>query len=462
MMNIRRDIAIIPEDISIKEAIRLIERSGGDIGFTLDGLGRYNGSVSTSELRRLLISGVSEDDRIKGHPCAYGYAVRQTELESEEVVRDVLSDLTLKSVAYLPVLGEDGRIVEVLSLEDLLHASAASRVAGPAGGPLRRILIVGGAGYLGSVLTSRLLERGYLVRILDNFLYGKRSLEQIPKTPALEVIEGDLRNIHTCVCALDGVNAVVLLAAIVGDPASKIRPRETIETNVIAAQALAAACKHQCITRFLYASTCSVYGLGSSLLDEESELSPVSLYARTKIASEKMILSMGDGYFAPTILRMGTLYGYSPRMRFDLVVNTMTMHAFTERRIRVFGGKQWRPLLSVQDAAEAFIRCIEADLGSVGNQVFNVGSDEQNYQVENIAAVIACALGGVDVQHDNHSLDVRDYRVSFKKVRDVLRLRPADTVESASRIISRNLAAGLIPDPTQKVYYNHYFDTTEE
>jgi len=310
-------------------------------------------------------------------------------------------------------------------------------------------------------LTAKLLDRGYTVRILDNFLYGKHSLAQIPRTSALEILEGDLRNIHTCVSALDGVHAVVLLAAIVGDPASRIRPRETIETNVIAAQALAAACKLQCINRFLYASTCSVYGLGD-ILDETSELRPVSLYARSKIASEQTILSMGDGYFAPTILRMGTLYGYSPRMRFDLVVNTMTMHAFSEKKIRVFGGKQWRPLLSVQDAAEAFVSCIEADLANVGNQVFNIGSDEQNYQIENIAQIIAGTIGSIAVSHDNKSLDVRDYRVSFKKVIDAIGFRPADTVQAASRKIYSCLSNGLIPDPSQRIYYNHFFDVIEE
>jgi nucleoside-diphosphate-sugar epimerase len=458
----KRDVAIISGNTSLKEAIQLIERSRFDTGFALDDRNRYKGTVSINDLRRLLISGISEADVIKNHPCSYAYAVREADLLSEEVVQNTLSDLTLQGVEHLPVLGINEEIIDVFSLEDLQDVSAASHVVSTANGRLRKILIVGGAGYLGSVLTAKLLDRGYAVRILDSFLYGRRSLEQIPRTPALEIIEGDLRNIHTCVSALDGIHAVALLAAIVGDPASNIRPRETIETNVIAAQALAAACKHQCINRFLYASTCSVYGLGGNLLDEEAELRPVSLYARTKIASEKTILSMGDSYFAPTILRMGTLYGYSPRMRFDLVVNTMTMNAFAEGRIRVFGGKQWRPLLSVQDAAEAYVRCLEADIANVGNQVFNIGSDEQNYQIDHIAQIIAGTLGRVEVQYDNKSLDVRDYRVSFKKVHERLGFQAQDTVAAASSTIYANLANGLITDPSQKIYYNHFFDLTEE
>ncbi len=458
----KNHVAILPGETSIKEAIQQIEKSRSDSGFVLDGEGKYRGTISISDLRRLIIQGINEGDRIQGHPCSYEYSVRETDLQQQAVVVNTLADLELQGVDHFPVLDEQGKIVEMLSIEDLRQASSSAHNVSPPNGQCRRILIVGGAGYLGSVLTTQLLARGYIVRILDSFLYGRRSLEQIPKSPALEIIEGDLRNIPTCVGALDGVHAVVLLAAIVGDPASKIRPRETIETNVIAAQALATACKLQCINRFLYASTCSVYGLGDSLLDESSELHPVSLYARSKIASEKTILAMADGYFAPTILRMGTLYGYSPRMRFDLVVNTMTMNAYLEGIIRVFGGKQWRPLLSVQDAAEAYIRCIEADIADVGNQVFNVGSDQQNYQIETLARMVADTLGNVEVHFDGKSLDVRDYRVSFKKANDILGFHAADSVEAASTMIYANLENGTIPDPSQKIYYNHFFDVIEE
>jgi nucleoside-diphosphate-sugar epimerase/CBS domain-containing protein len=455
-------LALISGTTSIKESIQLIARSRQDTAFVLSESGKYKGAVSINDLRRLLISGVNELDQVGGHPCAHRSSVRRADLKNESAVRNILADLVLEGIEHIPVLDDDDAILEVLSRVDLEQLSAKRQSHGAGNGHLRRILIVGGAGYLGSVLSAKLLARGYAVRILDNFLYGRRSLESIRNSPSLEVIEGDLRNIHTCVSALDDVHAVILLAAIVGDPASKVRPRETIETNVIAAQALAAACKLQCINRFLYASTCSVYGLGENLLDEEAELRPVSLYARTKIASEKTILAMGDEYFAPTVLRMGTLYGWSSRMRFDLVVNTMTMNAFTERKIRVFGGKQWRPLLSVEDAAHAYVACIEADITRVGNQVFNIGSDEQNYQIEDIAGIIAGNFRGVDVQHDGRSLDVRDYRVTFRKAHEVLGFRPADSVQAASQKIHSSLANGLIPDPSLKIYYNHFFDATEE
>jgi nucleoside-diphosphate-sugar epimerase len=456
------EFVILQGEISIKEAIQLIARSKHHTAFTLGPDGKYEGTISINDLRRLILSGVNETDMLKYHPPSGGFSTTEEDLKNEEIISNICSDLTLQGIEHIPVLDATGQIIDVFSITELRRLFDGANIAVPTRKRTGKILIVGGAGYLGSVLCANLLERGYAVRVLDNFLYGRHSLDKMPFLQNMEVIEGDLRNIHTCVSALDDVHAVVLLAAIVGDPASRVRPRETIETNVIAAQALAAACRHQCIDRFLYASTCSVYGLGENLLDEESDLQPVSLYARTKIASEKMILSMGDDFFAPTILRMGTLYGYSPRMRFDLVVNTMTMHARTERKIRVFGGKQWRPLVSVQDAARAYIRCLESDIAKVGNQVFNIGCDEQNYQVEQIAQIISETIGDVAVQHDNESLDSRDYRVSFKKASNVLEFQARDTVAQACRVIYSNLEQGLIPDPSQKIYYNHFFDVAEE
>jgi nucleoside-diphosphate-sugar epimerase len=311
-------------------------------------------------------------------------------------------------------------------------------------------------------MTRKLLARGFRVRVLDSFIYGRRSLDDIADDENLDIIEGDLRNIHTCVDSLADVDAVVLLAAIVGDPASKVRPTQTIETNVLAAQALAMASKLHHIPRFLYASTCSVYGIGDAVLDERAPLNPVSLYARTKIESEKIILGMGNDYFCPTVLRMGTLYGFSPRMRFDLVVNTMSMKSHVNGGIQVFGGNQWRPLLGVEDAAEVYIRCLEAGLEDVGNQVFNVGSNRQNYMIGDVARIISETLGGVPISHDRSNLDSRDYRVSFAKLEDVLKYAPAQTIGQAARHIVENLRSGVIKDPAHKIYYNHYFDSAEE
>lgn len=455
-------VVCMESDTSIQNAIQLIERSSFDRGFVLDEKGLYRGCVSIADLRRLLISGAHSEEPIKAYPLKHVYRITEESLRDRKLAGRMMSDIKLYGLRFLPVVDQDGKVVEVLSIEDLNELHGFSRLDSRTKEPARRVLVVGGAGYLGSVLTKKLLKQGFRVRVLDSFIYGRRSLEPLSGDRNLEIVEGDLRNIHTCVSSLAETDAVVLLAAIVGDPASKVRPTETIETNVLAAQALASACKLHHINRFLYASTCSVYGIGGELLDEEAPLNPVSLYARTKIESEKIILGMGGEYFNPTILRMGTLYGYSPRMRFDLVVNTMSMKSFIDREIKVFGGKQWRPLLGVEDAAEAYLRCLDADLQDVGNQVFNVGSDDQNYQIDHVAEIIAIALGGISISRDNSILDTRDYRVSFSKLKQTLRFSSRQTIDNAAREIMVQLQNGTIGNPEQRIYYNHYFDSTEE
>jgi nucleoside-diphosphate-sugar epimerase len=453
-------IAMVTAGTSIKDTIRAIERLGSDQALVTTDGGAFLGGVRSTDLRRLLISGVSEDDAVGEHPPKDSISLPEADLRDERRLEAVLADLRAGGARHVPVLGPDGAILETLAVEEL---EARLGIPFPADDAASKtILVVGGAGYLGSVLTRQLLAKGYRVRVLDSFIYGRRALEEIASDTRLRIVDGDMRDIHTCVTALEGVHGVVLLAAIVGDPASKVRPTETIETNVLAAQALAYACKLQNIPRFLYASTCSVYGVGADALHEDSPLNPVSLYARTKIASERIVLGMGDDYFCPTILRMGTLYGYSPRMRFDLVVNTMSMKAFTDRKIQVFGGRQWRPLLNVEDAARVYTACLEADLKDVGNQVFNVGSDEQNYRIDQIAGIISESLGGTPIERDESSLDARDYRVSFAKIQAAVGFRPEQSVAESARTIHEKLSLGVIKQPAQRIYYNHYFDSTEE
>jgi nucleoside-diphosphate-sugar epimerase len=458
----RHMLPLVERHTSIRETIQRIEQSPFTTAFVVSEQGIYLGGVSMSDLRRLLVSGAKAEDEIGAYPVKHTFRLTAKASQSRPEIEALLADLRLHAVTYVPLLSSIGEVQDIFSITDLEGNAATSSAVQSAAETSRRVLVVGGAGYLGSVLVRLLLKRGYRVRVLDSFIYGRKSLDEVISNPHLEVIEGDLRNIHVCVSSLEGVDAVVLLAAIVGDPASKARPTETLETNVLATQALASAAKLQHISRFLYASTCSVYGVGGDLLDENSKLNPVSLYARSKIASEEIIRKMGDAYFAPTILRMGTLYGFSPRMRFDLVVNTMSMKSFLEGRIQVFGGSQWRPLLGVEDAAEVYVRCLETDLKSVGNQVFNVGSDAQNYQIDEVADRISKSLGGIPITRDNVSLDARDYRVSFAKIADTVGFAPAQTVEGSASTIVGALHSSIIKDPRHRIYYNHYFDATEE
>ncbi len=447
-------------DVSVAKVIQDMDRSSERSAVIVGLRDEYVCQISPNEIRRHLLTGLDASQPIGTIAAASPLFLREAEIDDADRRRVVILELEAAGHSLCPVVDAAGRFLRLERCEQW-HQPIRARGPGPESG-IERVLVIGGGGYLGSVLVGELLRSGYAVRVLDNFIYGRGALTGLEPSGALATVDGDIRNIQTIVSCLADVDAVVLLAAVVGDPASQTRPTQTIETNLLAAQAIAFACRSQQINRFLFASTCSVYGRGESLLTEESPLSPVSLYARTKIASEQSILALADEAFSPTILRMGTLYGLSPRMRFDLVVNTMTMKAFVDRRITVFGGAQWRPLLDVNDAARAYVACLAAPLESVGKRVFNVGSEEQNYQIGEIAQFVSDALGGIEIERQESNMDVRDYRVSFMAIQEALGFRPCHTVGAAARQIYTALESGGIRNPMAKVYFNHYFDSTEE
>jgi len=457
-------LPILPSTASIQEAIRRLEEMSAAAAFVVDETRIFVGQVTIQQLRRLILSGADSASRIGSYAAWHTAKLPKSDFEDEGALAALAEDMELQGIDAAPVVNKIDKVVGSLTLADIRKRLSPGRA------PRRRmaeprtknVLIVGGAGYLGSVLVRKLLQTGRRVRVLDSFIYGKRSLQPLEGHRSPEIVEGDFRNIETVVNSLKDIDAVVLLAAVVGDPAAQHRPEQTIETNILAAQSLAFACKLHCISRFLFASTCSVYGRTDSVLDEASPLNPVSLYARSKIFSEECILGLAGDNFSPTILRMGTLYGFSPRMRFDLVVNTMSMKAHVEKRIQVFGGSQWRPLLHVEDAADAFARCLDAPLEKIGNQVFNVGSNEQNYKIIEIADLIGASLKKVKIEVEEAQLDARDYRVSFDKIRRALGFKAGETIPRAAKRIDRELSLGNLRNPYAKVYYNHYFDAAEE
>ena len=458
----KNNLVIISNESTLKEAVKSIEHSNFRIALLVDNKNKYYSQISIVEIRRFILSGIDKNSRLKETISKDKSFIFESDLKNKRYLDIFIKDSELQDVEYISILNSKNKIIDILHINEIKDEKIQLSQENNNKGNVRNVLVIGGAGYLGNVVVRKILNSGRKVRVLDSFIYGDQALNDLRDHPNIEIVEGDFRNIETVVSCLEDMDAVILLAAVVGDPASKARPTQTIETNLLAAQSLAFACKTHCISRFIYASTCSVYGKGDKILDEQSSLNPVSLYARTKIASEESILNMSNSNFEPTILRMSTLYGYSKRMRFDLVVNTMTMKAYTDKKIQVFGGEQWRPLLHVDDAAEVYLKCIEAPLEKVGNQIFNVGSEEQNYQIKDIARIIAKSIKGVSIETLKSDTDNRDYQVSFQKIKDRLNFIPQNSIAQSSKRIFKALNGKKIKNPEAKIYYNHYFDSTEE
>ena len=301
------------------------------------------------------------------------------------------------------------------------------------------VVVTGGAGYVGSVLVHRLLEQGQAVRVLDNCLFGDASLADLAGHPGFSALRGDVRDRSALDRAFAGAGAVVHLAGLVGDPLCALDPELTRSINEHSSVPIAEACLASGVPRLVFASTCSVYGAsGDDWLDENSRTAPVSLYAETNLRSEEILADrLRDSATALTVLRFATIYGVSPRMRFDLVVNLLTARARATGSLEVHGGDQWRPQVHVADVALACALALEPPAAEAAG-VYNVGSDEQNYRIKDLAQAIASAFPGTRVTVRDLR-DPRSYRVSFDRLRDRFGFRPAHDIASGVREIAAYL-----------------------
>ncbi len=326
---------------------------------------------------------------------------------------------------------------------------------------VERVLVIGGAGYIGSALLPRLLEKGYQVRLLDLLLYGMDPIKPWENDPRVEIIRADFRQVDQVVSAMQGVDVVIHLGGLVGDPACAVDENLTMDINLMATRMIAEVAKGCDVRYFVFASTCSVYGSSQQVLDEHSAIKPMSLYARTKAASEKLLLQMADEHFAPVILRFSTVYGLSGRYRFDLVVNLLTAKAMMDREITIFGGNQWRSFVHVQDAARSIMHVLATPVDVVRGQIFNVGSDEQNYTIQKIGETIHSYVPDAAMINRGDHPDPCDYRVGFAKIRRLLHFTPEWTVKKGIEQVIEAIESGQVTDYKQPEYSNLKFLTQE-
>ena len=320
-----------------------------------------------------------------------------------------------------------------------------------------RVLVTGGAGYIGSSLVPQLLEQGHQVRVFDSLLFGGQSLLGCWSHPQFEFVRGDLREPAAVESAVQRKDAVVHLAAIVGDPACARQPDVAREVNYQGAMTLLEKATQANVQRFIFSSTCSNYGRmadSSQYVDESSELHPISLYAETKVAVEDTLLDLQRNDFSPTVLRFATVFGVSPRMRFDLTVNEFTLDMMTKGHLVVFGEQFWRPYIHVRDVGRAVVKVLGSPVEKVRNQVFNVGSTDLNYQKDRLVDLIKPHAPEAQIEYVHKEEDPRDYRVSFSKIKDVLGFNVEHTVEDGIFEVARLVRDGIVEDLRESTVRN--------
>jgi nucleoside-diphosphate-sugar epimerase len=330
------------------------------------------------------------------------------------------------------------------------------------------VLVTGGAGYIGCQLVPALLDGGYRVRVFDVMFYGDAGLNRV--RDRVEIVEGDIRSVPADL--LDGVSAIINLAGLSTEPAAEYRPEANQEINFKAAVDLARLAKEKKVRRFIQASSGSIYDVGAGhpekdiMHTEDSPVAPFRIYSITKREAEKRILAMADDSFTPVVLRKGSVYGYSPRMRFDLVVNAFVLNALqTSCLVLHNGGEMWRPLLSIQDAAAAYKLMLEAPAEKISAEIFNVTNG--NYRISELALRVRHKLGELnipcDLQPDYNFRNLRSCQASGEKIAQHLTFTPKVTVEETVEDLVQKIRGGAFHDATDPAFHNiRWLDLLEE
>jgi nucleoside-diphosphate-sugar epimerase len=321
-----------------------------------------------------------------------------------------------------------------------------------------KVLVTGGAGYIGSVLVRQLLHKGFSVRAFDSLKFGGDALYDVMLHPAFEFMKGDVRNADDVAKALVGIDAIAHLAAIVGDPACKKFSEEANQTNWDGSVALFNAAEKAGVKRFVFASTCSNYGKmpdPDSFVTETSELNPVSLYAELKVKFEKFLIEeKKDSSICATALRFSTVYGFSPRIRFDLTVNEFTRNATINGEQEIWGAQFWRPYCHVEDLARSVVLVLESPVEKVKANVFNVGNTDENYRKGQIMEEVCKVVPNVNVIYVDSSEDPRDYRVNFDKIKNELGYSITKRVPDGVQEIYKLLKSGIVTDAFAQKFRN--------
>jgi nucleoside-diphosphate-sugar epimerase len=400
-------------DEKLRNVLLKINRNGNNGVFVISKKNELIGVITDADLRKNLLKN-------KLNLNNYAISIAQKKyLKIPFSKVEESKEILIKSNKILLPIVKGNKLIDFIHTKDLFNENKINR---------RKILVIGGFGYIGSVLVNDLLKQKYLVNILDDNYYGCYLGKNLKNNKDLKIFYGDCDNKEILNKALAGCTDVIHLGEIVGDPAVNLNENFSIKNNYENTVFVISECIKNNINKFIFASSCSVYGDSPTECNEKSNLNPVSLYAKCKIECEKSILLFKSKKFCPVILRLSTVYGDSPRKRFDLVVNRFVIMAVKKLKISLFGASSWRPFISVNDVSRVLIKTLNTKNSLVRNQIFNVGGNKENYRISDIVKIIS-KYSPINFEYTKKDEDKRNYKVSFKKINKILNFKPEDNLK---------------------------------
>ena len=402
----------------IIDVIQLFEKSKTNILIVVDNKKKFIGIITSTDLRRGILRGLSNTSPIKSIINQNPLLLK--EKINENKISNIISSDRFNKIdpPFIPILNKKNKPIKIVN-KDLLNIDQYDLNNKK---EKTKILLIGGAGYIGSILAKRLLKQNYQVTIFDKFIYqSQQEIRKKIKSNNLKLVKGDSRRIDEVFEVIKKNNVVVHLAELVGDPLCEVKPSKTYEVNFLASIAISNICKNLPISKFIYISSCSVYGSNNKLLTEKSEINPISVYAKLKVLCEKALIRNSGEFCKPCILRLGTVYGTSLRPRFDLVINLFASRVANNLPIIVTGGDQWRPFIHVNEVCLAIINIIKAKREKVNGQIFNLTSF--NSRIIDIAKKFKRIFPKTKLLIKKSSKDKRNYKVSSLKAEKMINFK---------------------------------------
>lgn len=411
----------VKENTNLSKAILLMNKNSINGVFIVNKNNQVVGILMDSDIRKYLLSNTTiKNIKVKDIMKKNYYFI----YEKNKI--DKKKELIKSSKILIPILNKNKKLKDYIHIKDIFKQSDDLKLNKP-----KKVLVIGGFGYIGSILVETLIKNNFEVNVLDKNLYGNFINKKILKNKNLKIFIGDCFDRNKLRLSLNGVLDVIHLGEIVGDPAVNINKKYSIKNNFVNTNLLINECIKQNIRKFIFASSCSVYGDSQKLCRENSKVNPVSLYAECKLACEKQILSFSKiKSFQPIILRISTVHGLSNRLRFDLAANKFTLYALKNKLIKLFGAESWRPFIHVKDVSNIFYRFLISNKSNLHNQIYNLGFDDENYKIIDIIKILQKKLK-FKVFNDKEFVDKRNYFVSFKKLHHKILIKKKYTLSKS-------------------------------